>query len=164
MSERRVIAEILLACSRGASRLFRINAGRGWTGRVVRHTKDEITLADPRPFHGAPKGFPDIIGWQTIEITADMVGQRVAVAVALEAKSAGGRATPEQRRFIEIADAAGARAAVVRSAAEAVAVLSDRPQNAPAGLPGARVSAPGAAAPAPGRRPARGARADMPVS
>jgi hypothetical protein len=147
MSERRVIAEILLACSRGASRLFRINAGRGWTGRVVRHTKDEITLADPRPFHGAPKGFPDIIGWTTIEITADMVGQRVAVAVALEAKSAGGRATPEQR-----------------SAAEAVAVLSDRPQNAPAGLPGARVSAPGAAAPAPGRRPARGARADMPVS
>jgi hypothetical protein len=123
MSERRVIAEILLACSRGASRLFRINAGRGWTGRVVRHTKDEITLADPRPFRGAPTGFPDIIGWTTITITPDMVGEQVAVAVALEAKSERGRATPEQARFIERAAAAGARAAVVRSAGDAARVV-----------------------------------------
>jgi hypothetical protein len=87
--ERKLINEILKNLPKN-KRLFRINAGTGWTGEVVRKTENSITLKNPRIFHGAPTGWPDLAGWETVEITPEMVGQKIAVFVAEEVKATGG--------------------------------------------------------------------------
>jgi hypothetical protein len=101
---------ILDACGRGVVRLFRNNTGalEDKTGRVVRY--------------GLCKGSSDLIGWRTVDITEDMVGQRVAVFVALEVKDRG-RLTPEQAGFLEVVRRAGGIAAEVRSVEDAEAAL-----------------------------------------
>lgn len=134
MSERALLTNILLRCSRGASRLFRINAGMAWTGKIVHRTATTLTLENPRPFHGAPTGFPDLIGWRSIEVTPDMVGQRIAVLAMLEVK-AGRTATSEgQAAMLAAAGRAGALAGIVRSEDGAVALLEGRGGAAGAGL------------------------------
>lgn len=52
-----------------------------------------------------PEGASDLIGFKRVLITPDMLGQTIAVFVALEVKKDGGRASLEQLdfcRFIEI--------------------------------------------------------------
>jgi hypothetical protein len=53
-----------------------------------------------------------------------MVGQQVAVFVALEVKTPKGRATDEQKNFVNVVNAAGGKAAIVRSVSEGIRVLS----------------------------------------
>lgn len=85
-------------------------------------------LPDPRTgrwvqFGVASPGGSDLIGYRTITITPDMVGQKVAVFTAIEIKTTTGRATPAQRHFIDHIRAAGGIAAIVRSVAEAQRIL-----------------------------------------
>lgn len=68
-------------------RLWRINSGMAWAGKVISRMSGVLKLANPRPFFGAPKGFPDMIGFDSIIITPEMVGQRVAVFVGSELKA-----------------------------------------------------------------------------
>ena len=73
-------------------RLWRINAGMGWAGKIIERVVKSggmsfIKLANARPFHGAPKGFPDMVGFDSIIITPEMVGKRVAVFVGSELKA-----------------------------------------------------------------------------
>ena len=68
-------------------RLFRINAGMAWTGDIIKRTPNTITIRNPRPFHGAPTGWPDTCGWTTVTITPEMVGQPVAIFTAEEHKT-----------------------------------------------------------------------------
>jgi len=124
-AERTLLAEILLRCARGGVRLFRINAGKAWQGKVIEHTRDRITLQHPRVFHGAPEGFPDLIGMRSIVITQDMVGQRVAIFVAIEAKTKNTRTTKQQSRFHSIARKLGAIVSVARSHDDAARALDD---------------------------------------
>jgi hypothetical protein len=84
--ERDIINTRLLNLA-GNERLFRINAGMGWAGTVVKRTPRMIILENPRPFHGAPVGWPDLTGWTEVIITPDMVGQSVAVFTAEEVKA-----------------------------------------------------------------------------
>ena len=102
MSEKLLLNDIQLTASQSRRCiLFRNNIGMGWIGRVIRQTPSEITLADYRPLHaGLCKGSADLIGWTTVEITPEMVGRKIAVFTALEAKTAGVRLTKEQRNFI----------------------------------------------------------------
>jgi len=85
-------------------------------------------LPDPRTgrwvqFGVASPGGSDLIGYRSIEVTPDMVGQRVAIFTALEIKTTTGRATPAQRHFIEHIRKAGGIGAIVRSVAEAQRIL-----------------------------------------
>jgi len=109
--ERDVIAAVLRAMDPAQDRLFRINAGQGWAGRVVKRTASALVLAEPRPLHAAPAGWPDLFGWRSVTITPKMVGQTVAVARAVEIKaggpSRGGRLRPEQARFKELLEGMG---------------------------------------------------------
>lgn len=87
-------------------------------------------LPDPRTgrwvqFGVASPGGSDLIGYRTIEITPDMVGRKVAVFTAIEVKTATGRATPEQRRFIDHIRAAGGIAGIVRTTAEALRIATE---------------------------------------
>jgi hypothetical protein len=87
-------------------------------------------LPDPRTgrwvqFGVASPGGSDLIGYRTVTITPDMVGRKVAVICALEIKTATGRATPEQRCFLDHIRAAGGISAIVRSPAEALRIATE---------------------------------------
>ena len=105
MRESERIREILAALS-PEERLFRINSGMGWAGKIVRHEPGMIILKNPRPFHGAPEGFPDMCGWTVKEITPDMVGQHIAVFTAVEVKVTG-KLTKAQEAFKRVLETMG---------------------------------------------------------
>lgn len=89
-------------------RLFKINAGMGWQGKIVRRTKTTITIRNPRPLHAAPEGWPDLAGWTSIVITPEMVGDVVAVFTAEEIKAGNDRLSPVQKIFKKILISMGA--------------------------------------------------------
>jgi hypothetical protein len=83
-----------------------------------------------RDQHGRPvsfglcKGSADLIGWRTVTISPEMVGQQVAVFTSIEVKAASGRLSPEQRQWLDAVQAAGGIGGVARSVADAVAILA----------------------------------------
>jgi len=99
--------------TRSNLRIFRNNTG---------------SLPDPRtgrPIQfGLTRGSADLIGWRTITITPEMVGQQLAVFTSLEVKTTTGPLTPEQRNWLEAVKRAGGIAAVVRSVEDALHLLS----------------------------------------
>lgn len=123
MAESAFLQRVRLAFGRGATRLFRCNAGQAWQGRTLHRDARSITLESPRVFHGMPEGTSDLIGWHSVTITPDMVGARVAVFVAVETKSATGRATDRQRHFVEVVRAAGGVGVIARTEAEIASAL-----------------------------------------
>ena len=105
-SEQTIQQHIRLACSKGNCRLFRNNTGT---------LKD----ANGRPVSfGLCKGSADLIGWRTVTITPEMVGQQIAVFTSIEVKSSSGRVKPEQQQWLNAVQAAGGIAAVARSVAD----------------------------------------------
>lgn len=124
-SERDTQNRILLTCSRGDTRLFRQNVGQGWAGRLVSNQAGRVTLQDARPLiAGLCTGSADLIGWRSIEVTAEMVGRRLAVFAAVEVKSATGRTTEQQRAFLAAVQDAGGIACVARSVEDAQRALA----------------------------------------
>ncbi len=81
-------------------RLWRINAGMAWAGRVLGRTGGILKLGNASPFHGAPPGAPDMIGFDSIIITPEIVGRRVAVFAGAELKATkGDKLRKNQRDF-----------------------------------------------------------------
>ena len=68
-------------------RTFRINCGLAWAGRIINRVGGVVTLANASPVHGAEAGVSDLIGFDSVIITPEMVGKRVAVFVATELKA-----------------------------------------------------------------------------
>ena len=96
-------------------RFFRNNVGR---------------LPDPRTgrwveFGVGGKGAGDLIGWRTITVTPEMVGQPIAQFVSLEVKTASGRVRPEQENWKRVVERCGGVAAVVRSGEDALRIIAD---------------------------------------
>jgi hypothetical protein len=132
VSEHEIQQRILLACSKGPSRLWRNNVALAWTGQAQQIKQRTSLLLHPgdavirhaRPLHaGLCKGSADLIGLRTITIGPEHLGQRLAVFAAVEVKSATGRVTSEQQAFIEAVQAMGGLAGVARSVRDAAAVL-----------------------------------------
>jgi hypothetical protein len=111
-SEQSIQQHIRLACSQGAVRLWRNNTGtlRDQHGRPVQF--------------GLCKGSADLIGYRTITITPDMVGQQVAVFTSIEVKTATGRLRPEQQQWLDAVQAAGGIAGVARSVEDAQRIVT----------------------------------------
>lgn len=111
-SEQRIQQEIRIACSHGDTRLFRNNTGtlRDQHGRPVQF--------------GLCKGSADLIGWRTVTVTPEMVGQRVAVFLSIEVKTPTGRLRPEQQQWLEAVQAAGGIAGVARSVDDALGLTT----------------------------------------
>lgn len=112
-SEQTIQQHIRLACSIGSCRLFRNNTGtlRDINGRPVSF--------------GLCKGSADLIGWRTVTVTPEMVGQTVAIFASIEVKAAsGGRIRPEQQQWLNAVAAAGGIAGIARSVGEAMDILS----------------------------------------
>ena len=110
-SEHEIQQRIRLACGRGPVRLWRNNTGAlvDQQGRFVRF--------------GLCKGSSDLIGQRSLEVTPQLVGQRLAQFVALEIKTAQGVLRPEQQAFLRLVQQLGGVAAVCRSVEEAEQLL-----------------------------------------
>lgn len=109
MSETTILQRIrLVVSSIPGLRLFRQNVGmlKDERGRMVRF--------------GLHPGSADLIGWRTVTITPDMVGQRVAVFASVEVKTESGRVESEQQNWLEQVTSAGGLAVVARSPEQAV--------------------------------------------
>ena len=87
------------------------------------------SLPDPRTGRlvtfGLARGSADLIGWRTITVTADMVGQRLAVFTSIEVKTPTGRVRPDQTAWLGAVQAAGGIAGVVRSVPDALQLVAD---------------------------------------
>jgi hypothetical protein len=127
-SEHETQQRVLLAHGSGPVRLWRNNVGTGWAGAATRVTAGnlqaiahtlrpgDVVVRNARPLHaGLCVGSSDLIGYRRVGDLAQFV--------ALEVKSERGRPTPEQTRFLDHISSAGGCAAVVRSVADADAVL-----------------------------------------
>jgi hypothetical protein len=104
-----------------------IRLGLG-TREDVRLFRNQVgQLPDPRTGRpvqfGLAKGSADLVGWKTIEVTPDMVGQKLAVFTSLEIKAPKGRATPYQQAWLQCVEKAGGIAGIARSVEDAVEIL-----------------------------------------
>lgn len=134
-TEQRLIwAELGLDCS-----LHRVNTGRGYVSGlgpagVSKLTDNSILMKAARPIplglqdarNQVVPGVADLIGWTSITITPEMVGQTIAVFTSVETKrSKGGVTSPEQITWKNKISAAGGIAFVANSAHTARTMLSD---------------------------------------
>ena len=87
------------------------------------------SLPDPRTGRlvtfGLARGSADLIGWRTITVTADMVGQRLAVFTSIEVKTPTGRVRPDQTAWLTAVQAAGGIAGIARSVPDALQLVAD---------------------------------------
>jgi hypothetical protein len=112
LSESALYGAILQEFSHGDTRLFRVNAGMAYQGKVVRRTPQTLILSPWYPIKLAVAGMSDIIGWSD-----------GAIFTAIEAKSRTGRVTPEQEAFILTVRKAGGRAGIARTIEEAGQII-----------------------------------------
>lgn len=135
MKESPVLHRVLLSCSSGATRLFRMNVGLAWVGRVTKIMRaqtvmvgvGDVVIRDARPFRVGIEGMSDIVGLTSILVTPEMVGQKIAVYTALECKGDGGRASDAQKTFIGMVEDMGGIAGVVRSELDARHIIDRGP-------------------------------------
>ena len=108
------------------ARLFRNNVVRGYQGTPKRHADGTtVTLKHARVIDaGFCKGSSDLIGFTTVEITPDMVGQKIAVFTAVEVKTKKGRPSKEQLNFIKLIRTFGGRAGIARSIEDAQKIIN----------------------------------------
>ena len=101
MTETTLVHRLLRRGSALGLRLFRNNVGRyKLDGRWVQY--------------GLCVGSSDLIGWRTIVVGPEHVGQRIAVFVAIEAKVGNNTTTDEQDAFLRAVQSAGGEARVMR--------------------------------------------------
>lgn len=101
--EQRIQGEVQLAASRLGWSVFRNNVGQ---------------LLDRRGVpvrYGLMRGSSDLIGWRSLTITTEMVGQRIAQFVSIEVKTPAGRLSADQETWLAAVARAGGLAAVARS-------------------------------------------------
>ena len=81
------------------------------------------SLPDPRTGRpvqfGLARGSADLIGWRTITITPEMVGQRLAVFTSIEVKTERGRVRPEQHAWLSTVQQSVGIAGIARSVQDA---------------------------------------------
>jgi hypothetical protein len=112
VSEYDLYGPILMAHSHGDTRLFRINAGQAYQGRVLERTPQRLILAPWYPIKLAAEGVSDLIGWSS-----------GGLFTAIEVKGIRTRVTAQQRDFIELVRRSGGRAGIARTVEEAGQIL-----------------------------------------
>jgi hypothetical protein len=143
--EHHVQQRILLACGSGDARLWRNNVGTGWAGQATRITAGnvravasqlrpgDVVIRGGRPLHaGLCVGSSDLIGYRSLVVGAEHVGQRLAVFAAVEVKTERGRASAEQTRFLNHIEQAGGKAGIARSVDDAHRILRSNTADATA--------------------------------
>lgn len=103
---------------------IRLAVGQLKDVRIFRNNVGLFKTQDGRNVQtGLCVGSSDLIGFQSVTITPDMVGQKVAIFTAIEVKTESGKVSPQQDKFIEMVARFGGIGAIVRSVDEAMTVL-----------------------------------------
>jgi hypothetical protein len=93
------------------------------------------SLPDPRTGRlvtfGLARGSADLIGWRTVVVTPEMVGQRIAVFTSIEVKTPTGRIAPAQQHWLQAVQAAGGIAGIARSVTDAHQLVANSPTFPP---------------------------------
>lgn len=130
--------QIWARLSRLGGRFFRINTGRAWLsslgpkgcvktpqGMLIKQSRS-IALGFSTASGESVTGTLDLNGYITMEITPEMVGRKVAIYSAFDAKrSEGGKKTKEQQETIDRITAAGGIAGFANSPDEAEQVVKN---------------------------------------
>ena len=131
MSEGKIWRDIRDKLSKGTMRLFRNEVGNGV---AIRHkhafTRQAIITAccelaqkmggsGARIHFGLTVGSGDLIGFRSVVITKEMVGQKVAVFTSCETKTATGKVREEQTNWQRFVNEAGGIAVIARSVEDA---------------------------------------------
>jgi hypothetical protein len=125
MTESAIKTAIRLAHSVDDVRLFNNPVGECWQGAAYRQPDGSVVIRKPyRVTYGLAVGSGDLIGFRSVTVTPEMVGQRVAVFTSLEVKDKRGRKSYEQAAWLHMCRNFGAIAGVVRSEEETAALLA----------------------------------------
>lgn len=112
----------------GKALIFRANVGQAWQGSKVEKLPgpgNKRLITGSRTFNtGLPPGFADLFGFVPVTITPDMVGQVVAVFVAMEVKDETKKPSDKQKNFLKAVNDNGGRSGVVRSAEDALRIVA----------------------------------------
>jgi len=125
---------IMMALSQQGATIFRNNSGNAVAGshykRIDKEGTYRLDVGDWIVKHGSRiqfglcVGSSDLIGWKPVVITPEMVGNRMAQFLAAEIKTSTGRATDDQKNFIQQVCKAGGAAGVLRSVDDTTALLN----------------------------------------
>lgn len=87
------------------------------------------SLPDPRTGRlvtfGLAKGSADLIGWRTVTIGPEHIGQRLAVFTSIEVKTPTGRIRPDQHAWLAAVQSAGGIAGIARSVPDALQLVAN---------------------------------------
>lgn len=111
--EKKVLSEL-----KTSQRRFRINAGEGWASNEISWQtigqNKYATLKNPRRLKAAPPGWPDLCGWDSVEVTQEMVGKTVAIFVGEELKTGRLQLSSIQKKFKDVLERMGGIFRVIR--------------------------------------------------
>ena len=114
MKESNIQAEILLALSANDCLVWRVETAGAWVGQMIHQERGMVTLANARMIHaGLCVGGADLIG----------IHKPTGRMIAIEVKSARGRASPEQLNFIAAIKAANGITGIAKSVEDALSLL-----------------------------------------
>ena len=113
-----LIDEILRAAPDVDARLFKNQSG------VAVYKKEGRTWRVPYGVGPHGGGGHDAIGWRTVVITPDMVGQRLPVFASIDAKVGDDRLSDDQIKWGNWVSAAGGLAGEARSVQDAIDILT----------------------------------------
>ena len=116
-SERQALI-LRAAGSKPHVRVFRNQVGDGYVGKALRDAEG-VFLRDARHVRmGLFPGSGDLIGWRTVLITQDMVGDEIAQFLSIEVKTPNGRLRPDQMNWQDQVNHAGGHAIIARSVSD----------------------------------------------
>lgn len=134
LSETGVTKQIMLLNSVGSCRMFRINTGMAWAGQKMQGGMGFVALDNARPIvlglatsdNKSVEGVSDILMMESVVITPEMVGKRVAIVGFIESKKGTKYgATPGQKRWIDFIRKMGGIAGVAKTPEEALKIRTD---------------------------------------
>ena len=115
--EKKIREKRLKSLDPSSQRRHKINAGMAYQGELVKDSRGLIViprrLKNLRDIKLGPAGWPDLWGFDSIVITPDMVGQRVAVFAVDEIKAKGDTFTPDQLKVKKFLEGMGVRYTVL---------------------------------------------------
>lgn len=117
----------MIQASKIGARLFRNNTGTGWTGKVKASSNPNLKIIEnARPLNaGLCVGSSDLIGWKTVEITQEMVGEKIAIFTAIEVKSKYSKASKEQINFLQQVKLCGGICGIAKTQDEAIQIINN---------------------------------------